>query len=154
MTSRPSERALAAAGHQRWRRRHLGHVGLGGVGGGVGRAAGRLRAGGGGRPAGGVGRAALGAPLPPPLPPLLQHQFQTLHLAARRLVLIQRRRLRWRAQNMMSELVMSIGNQEFGIPRKYQYQSGIWYFCPKFMGIFLVFYQDLKYGLQPRMLSY
>ena len=22
---------------------------------------------------------------------------------------------------------MSIGNQEFGIPRKYQYQIGIWY---------------------------
>ena len=27
---------------------------------------------------------------------------------------------------------MSIGNQELGIPRKYQYQIGIWYLCPKF----------------------
>ena len=35
---------------------------------------------------------------------------------------------------------MSIGNQEFGMPRKFQYQIGIWYFCPKFLGIFLVFY--------------
>ena len=35
---------------------------------------------------------------------------------------------------------MSIRNQKFGIPRKYQYQIGIWYFCPKFFGIFLVFY--------------
>ena len=34
--------------------------------------------------------------------------------------------------------MMSIGNQEFGIPRKYQYQIGIWYLCPKFLGIFLV----------------
>ena len=34
---------------------------------------------------------------------------------------------------------MSIGNQKFGIPRKYQNQIGIWYFCPKFLGIFLVF---------------
>ena len=38
-------------------------------------------------------------------------------------------------------LVMSIGNQKFGIPRKYQYQIGIWYFCPNFLGIFLVFYR-------------
>ena len=36
-------------------------------------------------------------------------------------------------------LVMSIGNQKFGISRKYQNQIGIWYFCPKFLGIFLVF---------------
>ena len=37
-------------------------------------------------------------------------------------------------------LVMSIGNQKFDIPRKYQYQIGIWYFRPKFLGIFLVFH--------------
>ena len=36
-------------------------------------------------------------------------------------------------------LVMSIGNQKFGIPRKYQCQIGIWYFCPKFLGILSVF---------------
>ena len=42
---------------------------------------------------------------------------------------------------------MSIGNQKFGIPRKYQYQIGIWYFCPTFLGIFLVFHRYLKYGL-------
>ena len=35
---------------------------------------------------------------------------------------------------------MSIGKQKFRIPRKYQYQIGIWYFCPKFLGTFLVFY--------------
>ena len=34
---------------------------------------------------------------------------------------------------------MSIGNQKFGIPRKYQNQIGIWYFCPKFLGIFLIY---------------
>ena len=39
-------------------------------------------------------------------------------------------------------IVMSIGNQKFGIPRKYQNQIGIWYFCPKFLGIFLVFYRN------------
>ena len=44
-------------------------------------------------------------------------------------------------------LVMSIGNQEFGIPRKYQYQIGIWYLCLKFLGIFLVFYRNLEYDL-------
>ena len=33
------------------------------------------------------------------------------------------------------KVVMSIGNQKFGIPRKYQYQIGIWYFCLKFLGI-------------------
>ena len=44
-------------------------------------------------------------------------------------------------------LVMSIGNQEFGIPRKYQYQIGIWYLCPKFLCILLVFYRYLEYGL-------
>ena len=37
---------------------------------------------------------------------------------------------------------MSIGNQKFGISRKYQNQIGIWYFCPKFLGIFLVFYRN------------
>ena len=37
-------------------------------------------------------------------------------------------------------LVMSIGNQIFGIPRNYQNEIGIWYFCPKFLCIFLVFY--------------
>ena len=44
-------------------------------------------------------------------------------------------------------LVMSIGNQEFDIPRKYQYQIGIWYLCLKFIGIFLVFYRNLEYDL-------
>ena len=44
-------------------------------------------------------------------------------------------------------LVMSIGNQKFGISRKYQYQIGIWYSCPKFLGIFLVFYRYLEYDL-------
>ena len=39
---------------------------------------------------------------------------------------------------------MSIGNQKFGIPRKYQNQIGIWYFCPKFLGIFLVFYRNVE----------
>ena len=35
---------------------------------------------------------------------------------------------------------MSTGNQKFGtyLPRKYQYQIVIWYFFPKFLGIFLV----------------
>ena len=42
---------------------------------------------------------------------------------------------------------MSIGNQEFGIPRKYQYQIGIWYLCLKFFGICLVFYRNLEYDL-------
>ena len=42
---------------------------------------------------------------------------------------------------------MSIGNQKCGIPRKYQYQIGIWYVSPKFIGIFLVFYRNLEYGL-------
>ena len=41
---------------------------------------------------------------------------------------------------------MPIGNQEFGIPRKYQYQIGIWYFFPKFLGIFLVFCRHLEYS--------
>ena len=45
------------------------------------------------------------------------------------------------------ELVMSIGNQKFGIPRKYQYQIGVWYFCPKFLGIFLVFYRYFEKAL-------
>ena len=44
--------------------------------------------------------------------------------------------------------MMPIGNQKFGIPRKYQYQIGIWYFCPKFIGIFLFFFcRNLEYGL-------
>ena len=43
--------------------------------------------------------------------------------------------------------MMPIGNQKFGIPKKYQYQIGIWYFCPKFLGIFLVFCRNLEYGL-------
>ena len=38
--------------------------------------------------------------------------------------------------------MMSIGDQKFGIPRKYQNQIGICYFCPKFLGIFLVFYRN------------
>ena len=42
---------------------------------------------------------------------------------------------------------MPIGNQKFGIPRKYQNQIGIWYLCLKFLGIFLVFYRNLVYGL-------
>ena len=42
---------------------------------------------------------------------------------------------------------MSIGNQEFGIPRKYQHQIGICYLCPQFLGIFLVLYRYLEYGL-------
>ena len=42
---------------------------------------------------------------------------------------------------------MSIGNQKFGIPRKYQYQIGVWYLCPKFLGIFLVFYWHLENDL-------
>ena len=37
--------------------------------------------------------------------------------------------------------MMSMGNQKFGIPRKYQDQIGIWYFCPEFLDIFLVFYR-------------
>ena len=48
---------------------------------------------------------------------------------------------------LRSELVMSIGNQTFGITSKYQYQIGIWYSCSKFLGIFLVFYRDLEYVL-------
>ena len=46
-----------------------------------------------------------------------------------------------------SRAVMSIGNQKFGIPRKYQYQIGIWYFCSKFLGIFLVFYRYFEEAL-------
>ena len=42
---------------------------------------------------------------------------------------------------MASALVMSIGHQKFGIPRTYQNQTGIWYFCPKILGTFLVCYQ-------------
>ena len=49
---------------------------------------------------------------------------------------------------------MSIVNQEFGIPRKYQYQIGryflvfgIWYFCPKYLGILLVFYRYFEKAL-------
>ena len=42
---------------------------------------------------------------------------------------------------------MSIGNQKLGIPRKYQYQIGTWYFCPKILGIFLVFYRYFEEAL-------
>ena len=42
---------------------------------------------------------------------------------------------------------MSIGNKNFGKPRKYQNQIGIWYFCPKFIGIFLVFYLNFENDL-------
>ena len=38
--------------------------------------------------------------------------------------------------------IRSIGNQKFGIPRKYQNKIGIWCFCPIFLGIFLVFYRN------------
>ena len=41
---------------------------------------------------------------------------------------------------------MSISNQQFGIQRKYSNQIGIWYFCPKFLGIFLVFYRYPEYA--------
>ena len=45
-------------------------------------------------------------------------------------------------------LVLSIGNQELGIPKKkYRYQIGIWYLCLKFFGIFWVFYRNLEYDL-------
>ena len=47
----------------------------------------------------------------------------------------------------LSKLVMTFGNQKFGIPRKYRYQIGIWYLCPKFLGIFLVFCPYLECGL-------
>ena len=39
-------------------------------------------------------------------------------------------------------LVMPIGNKKFGIPRKYR-----WYFCSQCIGIFLIFYRNLEYGL-------
>ena len=41
---------------------------------------------------------------------------------------------------------MSIGNQEFGIPRKYNTKS-VFGICHKFLGIFLVFYRYLESGL-------
>ena len=44
-------------------------------------------------------------------------------------------------------VVMTIGNQKFGIPRKYQYQIGIWYLSPNFLGIFLLFLRNLAYDL-------
>ena len=44
-------------------------------------------------------------------------------------------------------LVMSFGNQKFGIPRKYQHQIGILYFCSKFLGIFFVFYRYFEKAL-------
>ena len=44
-------------------------------------------------------------------------------------------------------LVMPIGNKKFGVPRNYHYQIGIWCFCPKLLGIFLVFCRNLAYGL-------
>ena len=40
---------------------------------------------------------------------------------------------------------MSIGNQKFGIPRKCQYQIGIWYLFLNFLGIFLVFYRHFEF---------
>ena len=46
-----------------------------------------------------------------------------------------------------SRIVMSIGNQKFGIPRKYQNQISIWYFCPKYLVIFLVFYRHFENAL-------
>ena len=48
---------------------------------------------------------------------------------------------------MLFALVMSIGNQKFGITRKYQYQTCVWYSCPKFHGIFLVFYRYFENAL-------
>ena len=51
------------------------------------------------------------------------------------------------------KLVMSIVNQKFGLPRKYQYQIGIWYFCPRFLGIYLVFYGCLQYDLLKTLLN-
>ena len=43
---------------------------------------------------------------------------------------------------------MPIGNQKFGISRKYQYQIGIWYFCPQFSWYFLgILILNLVYGL-------
>ena len=42
---------------------------------------------------------------------------------------------------------MSFANQKFAIPRKYQCQIDIWYFCPKFLGIFLVFYRYFENDL-------
>ena len=57
----------------------------------------------------------------------------------------------WRATQRpaagASVLVMSVGNQKFGIPRKYQYQFGIWYFRQKFLGIFMVFYRYFEKAL-------
>ena len=45
-------------------------------------------------------------------------------------------------------LVMPIGNQKFGIPRKYQYQIDRYFvFLSKFLGIFLVFYRNLVFVL-------
>ena len=41
---------------------------------------------------------------------------------------------RWTQVDSVGGLVMSIGNTKFGIPRKYQNQIGVWYFCPKFLG--------------------
>ena len=48
---------------------------------------------------------------------------------------------------------MSIGNPKFGTPRKHEYQIVIWYFCPKFLGIFLVFYRYLEYDLKKMWLN-
>ena len=55
--------------------------------------------------------------------------------------------LLWTYRGELSVLVMPIGNPKFGIPRKYQNQIGIWYFGPKFLGIFLVFYRYLENDL-------
>ena len=49
---------------------------------------------------------------------------------------------------------MSIGNQKFGVPRKYQNQIGLWYFCPKFLGIFLVFYLNFVNVLVKKLVKY
>ena len=53
----------------------------------------------------------------------------------------------WHRVGWWSPVVMSIGIQEFGIPRKYQNQIGIWYFCLKVLDIFLVFYRNIEYDL-------
>ena len=45
-------------------------------------------------------------------------------------------------------LVMSIGNQEFGrYTKKIPIQISIWYLCPEFLRIFLVFYRYLEFSL-------
>ena len=51
------------------------------------------------------------------------------------------------SSRLPSALVMSISHQKFGIPRKHLNQIGIWYLCPKFIGVSLEFYQYPEYGL-------